>query len=202
MNPRVLRRFVYLMVVLVFGAVAFQLSADWFTGGEPGDYQVRVGDQRLSEGKYDEALAAFDTALERMPDHRGALMGRALVFMQSDRHDEAFAEFRYLIEYLTESLAPDDTTGRAVLAAAYANRGILHDRRGEYREALDDYIRSIRVDEGAVDGPGVIHEILYGYRSSTVRDRARYIHEQLQLPDDQRLLSIPERDDAQRMYKP
>ena len=163
---------------------------------------MRVGDQRLSEGDYDAALEAFDEALEQMPDHRGALMGRALAFMQTDRHDEAFAAFRHLIDFLTESVAPDDPTGRAVLAAAYANRGILHDRRGEYRDALDDYIRSIQVDEGAVDGPGVIHEILYGYKPSTIRDRARYIYEQLQLPEDQRLLAVPELDEEQRMYKP
>ena len=202
MNPRVLRRFIYLMVLLVVGAVVFQLGADWFTGGAPGDYQVRVGDQRLSEGDYDAALEAFDEALEVMPDHRGALMGRALAFMQADRHDEAFAEFEYMIDVLTETVAPDDPTGQAVLAGAYGNRGILHDRRGEYREALDDYIRSIQVDAGAVEGPGVIHEILYGYKPSTIRDRAIYIHEQLQLPEDQRVLAIPELDEEQRMYKP
>jgi len=202
MNDRVTRRFVKLMALLIAGAMLFWLGAEWFTGGEPGDYQVRVGDQRLSEGDYDAALEAFDEALEQMPDHRGALMGRALAFMQTDRHDEAFAEFRHLIDFLTESVAPDDPTGRAVLAAAYANRGILHDRRGEYRDALDDYIRSIQVDEGAVDGPGVIHEILYGYKPSTIRDRARYIYEQLQLPEDQRLLAVPELDEEQRMYKP
>ncbi len=202
MNPRVLRRFVYFMVLLIVGAVLFQLGADWFSGGEPGDYQVRVGDQRLSEGDYDAALEAFDRALEQMPDHRGALMGRALAFMQSDRHEEAFAEFEYTIDFLTRTVEPEDVTGRAVLAGAYANRGILHDRRAEYQEALEDYVRSIRVDEGAVEGPGVIHEILYGYKPSTIRDRARYIYEQLQLPEDQRVLSIPEKDEAQRMYKP
>lgn len=202
MNERVLSRFVKLMALLIVGSMLFWLGADWFSGGEPGDYDVRVGDQRLSEGNYDEALDAFNAALEEMPDHRGALMGRALVFMQSGRHDEAFAEFRYLIDFLSESAPADDPTGRAVLAAAYANRGILHDRRGEYQEALDDYVRSIRVDEGAVDGPGVIHEILYGYKPSTVRDRARYIYEQLQLPEDQRRLALPELDEEQRMYKP
>ncbi|UCH74339.1 MAG: tetratricopeptide repeat protein [Rhodospirillales bacterium] len=202
MNDRVLRRFIKLMALLIVGAMLFWLAADWFGGGDPGDYEVRQGDQRLSEGKYDEALAAFDRALEEMPDHRGALMGRALVFMQTDRHEEAFAEFKYLIDFLTDSVAPDDPTGRAVLAAAYANRGILYDRRGEYREALEDYIRSIRVDEGAVEGPGVVHEILYGYKPSTVRDRAIYIHEQLQLPEDQRQLANPELDEQQRMYKP
>jgi tetratricopeptide (TPR) repeat protein len=202
MNPRVTKRFIKLMAFLIVGGMVFWLATEWFTGGEPGDYQVRVGDQRLSEGDYDAALEAFDNALEAMPDHRGALMGRALAFMQADRHEEAFAEFRYMIDVLTETVAPDDPTGRAVLAAAYANRAILHDRRGEYEQALGDYVRSIQVDEGAVEGPGVIHEILYGYKPSTIRDRARYIHEQLQLPEDQRVLAVPELDEEQRMYKP
>jgi len=202
MNPNVTRRFIKLMALLIVGAMLFWLAAEWFSGGEPGDYHVRVGDQRLSEGNYDEALEAFDKALEQMPDHRGALMGRALAFMQTERHEEAFAEFAYTIDFLTRTIEKDDVTGRAVLAAAYANRGILHDRRAEYQEALDDYVRSIQVDEGAVEGPGVIHEILYRYKPSTIRDRARYIYEQLQLPEAERLLSIPEKDEVQRMYKP
>jgi hypothetical protein len=37
---------------------------------------------------------------------------------------------------------------------------------------------------------------------STVRDRAIYIYEQLQLPEGERLLRIPELDAKQRMYKP
>lgn len=202
MNQRVTRRFIKLMALLIIGSAVFWLGHSWFAGGEPGDYEVRVGDQRLSEGNYDAALDAFNAALEEMPDHRGALMGRALVFMQTERHDDAFAEFRYLIEFLTETVAPDDPTGRAVLAAAYANRGILHDRRGEYQQALDDYVRSLQVDAGAVEGPGVIHRILYGYKPSTIRDRAIYIHEQLQLPDEQRVLTVPAFDEEQRMYKP
>ncbi len=202
MNQRVTRRFIKLMALLIIGSAVFWLGHSWFAGGEPGDYEVRVGDQRLSEGNYDAALDAFNAALEEMPDHRGALMGRALVFMQTERHDDAFAEFRYLIEFLTETVAPDDPTGRAVLAAAYANRGILHDRRGEYQQALDDYVRSLQVDAGAVEGPGVIHRILYGYKPSTIRDRAIYIHEQLQLPEEQRVLTVPAFDEEQRMYKP
>jgi hypothetical protein len=49
----------------------------------------------------------------------------------------------------------------------------------------------------------VVHKILYGSEDvSTVRDRARYIYEQLQLPEDQRLMRVPELDEKQRMYKP
>lgn len=202
MNERVLRRFIMLMGLLILVGTVFWLGWAYVQPSAPGDFDVRVGDQRLSEGNYDEALAAFDAALEEMPNHRGALMGRALVFMETDRHEEAFAEFAYLIDFLKEHVEPDDPTGRGVLAAAYANRGILHDRRGEYQEALDDYVRALQVDAETVEGPGVIHEILYGYQPSSIRDRARYIHEQLQLPEEERLLRLPEKDEEQRRYKP
>ena len=99
----------------------------------------------------------------------------------------------------TKSVLPSS----AVLAGAYANRGIVYDRQGDYEKALESYIEGLKVDEEAVSGPGVINKILYGLQKpSSVRDRARYIYEQLQLPEDQRLLSIPEIDAQQRMFKP
>jgi tetratricopeptide (TPR) repeat protein len=202
MNPRVLRRFVKLMALLTVAAAVFWLGYSWLGSTAPGDYQVRVGDNRLTEKNYDEALEAFNRALKDQPDHRGALTGRALVFMQTGSHDEAFAEFAYLIEFLERTLEPGDVTGLGALAAAYANRGILHDRREEYEQALADYIKAIKTDEEAVDGPGTIHRILYGYKPTNVRERALYIYEQLQLPEAERRLSIPEKDDIQRMYKP
>jgi hypothetical protein len=90
-----------------------------------------------------------------------------------------------------------------VLAAAYANRGILYDRTGQHEKALADYVQSIRVDEGTVDGPGIVHKILYGnVKPSTVRDRAIYLHQELQKPESERVLRMPEVDSEQRMYKP
>jgi tetratricopeptide (TPR) repeat protein len=131
-------------------------------------------------------------------------MGRAVVFVQSERYDEAMAELDYLIGYLGETLEDDDVTGHGALAAAYANRGILHDRQGRHEAALEDYIEALRVDEGAVSGPGLAHELLYKKSGpvSSVLDRARYLYEQFQLPEDQRLLSVPELDAEQRIYKP
>ncbi len=130
-------------------------------------------------------------------------MGRALVFMQKKMYPEAEAEFTYLIDFLKKNLAPDDKTGEGALAAAYANRGIVKDRRGRYEEALKDYIESIKVDTELAEGPGWLDHLLYYDRKpSSVIDRARYLHEQLQLPESERLLRVPEIDDAQRMYKP
>lgn len=203
MNPAVLQRFIKLMVIAILVSGAFYLGYEHFTSSEPGDYYVRKGDIRLGEGDYEEALENFDRALAEMPDHRGALMGRALVFIQTERYDEAIAELDYLIDFLDKTLQPDDATGRGVLAAAYSNRGIVYDRLGEYEKALDDYVMALRIDEDVVSGPDIFHKILYGSEDlSTVRKRARYLYEQLQLPEDERLLRVPEVDAKQRMYKP
>ena len=206
MNTRVLKRFIFLMAILtVVGFIFWDIVSD-FVDRPPGDYHTEVGDLRLRDGLHDEALEAFNKALDESPDHRGALMGRALVFIQTEQYPEAVGELGYLIERLDATLEaePDDVTGRGVLAAAYANRGIVHDRMGQYETALDDYIAALKVDAGAtLEGPDVFQKLLYaGEHVSTVRDRARYLYEQLQLPEDQRLLSVPELDAQQFMYKP
>jgi len=202
-NPRVLRRFVILMAVLTF--VSFSVWGVVYTVANraPGDYYVRQGDILLGDKKYDEALASFDKALAEQPNHRGALMGRAIVLLQSGRPVQAEAEFTHLIGYLKRTLQPDDPTGRGVLAAAYANRGILHDRQGRYEKAFADYVEALKTDMEVLDGPNLFDKILYGTpRPSTVQQRAIYLKQQLALPPDKRVLRVPELDARQRMYKP
>ena len=203
MPPRVLKRFIVMMALLTVGGFIFwDLLAD-FVRREPGDYHTQRGDQLLTAGDYDEALANFDLALAEIANHRGALMGRALVFIQTERYEEAMAELDHLIGYLERNLDPDDKTGVGALASAHANRGIVLDRMGRHQEALDSYVESLKVDQEVVEGPGVVHKILYkGDRVSTVRDRAIYLYEQLQLPEEERVLRVPEIDAQQRMYKP
>jgi len=206
MNPRVLRRFIFLMFILTVAGFIFWDVVSGFVNRPPGDYYTEVGDLRLRDGLYDEAMEEFNKALDESPDHRGAVMGRALVFIATERYDEAIGELDYLIERLEAALEaePDDETGRGALAAAYANRGIVHDRLGRYETALDDYISALKVDAGAtLEGPDMFQKLLYaGEHVSTVRDRARYLYEQLQLLESERLLSVPELDEQQFMYKP
>lgn len=202
-DPRVIRRFVVLLGVATFVMFSVWAVVNNYVEAPPGDFEVRQGDILLGDKKYAEALERFNAALAVSADHRGALMGRALVFLQTERDAEAEAEFTYLIDYLSRNLAPDDSTGYGAYAAAYSNRGILYDRQGKYEKALADYIQALKIDEGAVDGPSLIDKILYGTpRPSTVRKRAVYLHEQLALPPEKRLLRVPEKDAEQRMYKP
>ena len=203
MNPLVLRRFVIIAAIATFAAFSLWTVLGLFVNEAPGDYFTRQGDIRLGEGKYAEAIESFDKALAEMPDHRGALMGRAIALLQWGRPAEAAAELTHLIGFLRRTLAPDDRTGRAVLAAAYANRSILRDRAARYEEALQDYLQALATDPGALDGPRLFDKILYGTpKPSLVRDRAVYLDRQLKLPPDERLLRVPEIDRRQRMYKP
>ncbi|MDJ0950663.1 MAG: hypothetical protein QNJ94_17255 [Alphaproteobacteria bacterium] len=203
MNPNVLRRFITYLIVATFATGLVWVVILHYQSQQPGDFEVKQGSQRLDDELYDEALAHFDKALDEMPNHRGALMGRALVFIERKQYELAVAELTHLIGHLEQSLEADDRTGWAALAAAYANRGIVHDREGRHEAALADYVQALKVDEGAVEGPGWINKLLYGTPNpSTIRDRARYIHEQLKLPEEQRVLRVPQLDELERAYKP
>ena len=130
-------------------------------------------------------------------------MCKALVYISQSMYLEAKEELTYLINFLEENLENDDKTGKGTLAAAYANRGIIKDRGKNYQEALQDYIKALGIDHEAVAGPGLGTIILnYKFKSSSVKERALYLNEQLQLPEDERVLSIKELDDGQVMHKP
>ena len=142
-------------------------------------------------------------ALEKTPNHRGAIMCKALVFISQKNYVEAKKELTYLINFLKKNLEEDDRTGKGTLAAAYANRGIIKDRNQDYQGALQDYIKALGIDHEAVAGPGLGTVILnYKFKSSSVKERALYLNEQLQLPKDERVLSIKELDEGQVMHKP
>ena len=169
----------------------------------PGDYETEVCDIRLKDKLYDQAIAAANEALEKTPNHRGAIMCKALIYISQKDYINATNELNYLIKYLESNLEIDDLTGQGTLAAAYANRGIIKDRKKNYEGALADYIKALGIDHKAVAGPGLGTVILnYKYKSSSVKERALYLNEQLQLPEAERVLSIQELDEGQVMHKP
>ncbi len=202
-NANVLKRFVIYMAILTFVMFTIWAFVKSFMNRPPGDYETEVCDIRLKDKLYEKALKAANDALEKSPYHRGAVMCKALVFISQKNYLEADNELSNLINFLEKNLEDDDKTGKGTLAAAYANRGIIKDRNKKYKEALKDYVKALGIDHEAVAGPGLGTVILnYKFKSSSVKERALYLNEQLQLPEDQRVLSIKELDEGQVMHKP
>ena len=191
------------MAILTFAMFTVWALVRSFMNRPPGDYETEVCDMRLKDKLYDKALQAASIALEKTPNHRGAIMCKALVFISQKMYEEANKELNYLIKFLEKNLEVDDLTGKGTLAAAYANRGIIKDRNKNYEEALQDYVKALGIDHEAVAGPGLGTIILnYKFKSSSVKERALYLNEQLQLPENERVLSIKELDEGQVMHKP
>jgi len=202
-NAKVLKRFVIYMAILTFVMFTVWGFVRSFMDRPPGDYETEVCDIRLKDKKYAQALEAANKALSKSPNHRGAVMCKALVFISEKKYIEAEKTLNNLIIFLKKNLEDDDRTGIGTLAAAYANRGIIKDRNKNYEGALQDYIKALGIDHDAVAGPGLGTIILnYKFKSSSVKERALYLNEQLQLPEDERVLSIEELDAGQVMHKP
>ena len=202
-NVKVLKRFVIYMAILTFIMFTVWGFVRSFMDRPPGDYETEVCDIRLKDKKYGQALEAANKALEKTPNHRGAMMCKALVFISEKKYTESDRVLSNLIVYLEKNLEDDDKTGIGTLAAAYANRGIIKDRKKNYEGALKDYVKALGIDHEAVAGPGLGTVILnYKFKSSSVKERALYLNEQLQLPEDERVLSIEELDAGQVMHKP
>ena len=191
------------MAILTFVMFTVWGFVKSFMNRPPGDYETEVCDIRLKDKKYDQALEAANKALDKTPNHRGAMMCKALIFISEKKYIEADKVLTNLIIFLENNLEVDDKTGIGTLAAAYANRGIIKDRNKNYEGALKDYVKALGIDDEAVAGPGLGTIILnYKFKSSSVRERALYLNEQLQLPEDERILRIEELDAGQVMHKP
>ena len=203
MNTNVLKRFIIYMAIATFVMFTVWAFVRSYMNRPPGDYVTEVCDIRLKDKLYDEAMAAANKALGKTPNHRGAIMCKALIYISQKDYINATNELNYLIKYLESNLETDDLTGIGTLAAAYANRGIIKDRSKDYEGALADYVKALGIDHEAVAGPGLGTIILnYKFKSSSVKERALYLNEQLQLPEEERVLSIKELDEGQVMHKP
>jgi len=202
-NVNIIKRFVIYMAILTFVMFTVWAFVRSFMNRPPGDYETEVCDIRLKDKEYDKALEAANKALLKTPNHRGAVMCKALVFISQKKYEKAREELSNLIIFLEKNVEEDDRTGKGTLAAAYANRGIIKDRNKDYKGALKDYVKALGIDHEAVAGPGLGTIILnYKFKSSSVKERALYLNEQLQLPENERVLTIKELDEGQVMHKP
>ncbi|MEJ2183302.1 MAG: tetratricopeptide repeat protein [Nitrospirota bacterium] len=178
-----------LIVLAAIGAVVYYWRV--IVQQTPGDYEVRKGNYRLEDGRFEQAVEEFSKALEENPDHERAHLGLAIAYMQMGKLDKALAAFDRTIE-----LAPE-------MAVAYADRGIVRDRMGRYEEAVADYRKALELNPDLGKGPGWLWRFLRNVseKPPTIRDRLEYLEAELRNPPGERLLRVPEVDSKQRMYK-
>ena len=188
MNKNLLTAAIGLTVLIVFGYYYFQFMAH---ENVPGENRCRLANKYLQDGKYNEALKVFDEVLANYPEYKEVHHGRAITLMQIN-------DFKGSRESFDRAVKLDEN-----FAGAYANRGILNDRTGNYEDAVKDYRKALELNPEIAEGPGLIWRFLHNVsdKPSTIADRADYIEAELKKPEAKRLLRVPEIDAQQRMYK-
>lgn len=181
----------YTAIVMAMAWIGWTLYESLFAHSEPGDYAYYAASNYFADGRYEQALAEYHKALDENPEHLAAQRGRAETLIMLQREREAIEAYHRLI-----AIQPHN-------AGHYANLGIAYDRLGDHDQALASYEKSLSLDPKVGDGPGWLTRFLRNQpeKPPGIADRVGYLRKQLALPPSERLLRIPEADQAQRPYK-
>ena len=116
--------------------------------------ETRKGQTEIQQGKYQEAIACFDAALELNPNLANAYINRAAVNLLSGHHKETIADCDNALR-----LNPDSVLG-------YINRATAKSLLGEDEEAIDDYNAVLELDPD--------YAIVYNNRATANMSLKRY----------------------------
>jgi tetratricopeptide (TPR) repeat protein len=97
------------------------------------DELMRLGAACYDLGQYERALLHYNMALELSPNEPTALINRAVINMGLTRYQTALQD-------LDQALKVDENPW------AYFYRGLIREKQGETRRALEDLTRGIRLD--------------------------------------------------------
>lgn len=191
MDDAVYRSLRNIAIVLTLAWVGWSFYDGFLRERGPGLGAYQAANRYFEDGRYDKALQEYEQALQADASNLHALRGKARSLMQLQRYDEALAVFNEAI-----ARQPD-------FAASYANRGILYDRMGDYRHAMQDYETALRLDPEIAAGPNWLTRFLrlQTEKPPTIADRLAYLKQQLAKPESERILRQPEQDAQQRSYK-
>jgi serine/threonine protein kinase len=99
-------------ILLIFAGLLF-LPRLWFPQAKPSDF-LQQGDRSIELQEYDEAVAAFDRALEIQPDLVDAWNGKGTALLKSNRYAEAIAAFDKAIALDSQSFVAWSSKGKAL----------------------------------------------------------------------------------------
>jgi len=223
---KTLMRIAVLLTLAWVGWTFYDTHTD---NSNPESMELAAAVKNLEDGNLEDALTAYGKVLGTHPDNLGALRGKAQTLMQfgnryaknshlaqaRGNQSEADKLVTSAADYYRRSLLDyDDAIRRqdamevsaehlSIQGVAYANRGILKDRMGDYQGALSDYRMAMKLEPRVTEGPGFFTRFMRNQTDTppTVLDRARYLEEQLAKSGSEQLLQISEEDARQRPYK-
>ena len=190
MDDRLYNTLKWVAIALGLAWVTWAFYDAFLRSEHPHAIGLETGNKYFADGYYEQALAEFESILHEDPQNFDALRGVARSLMQLGRNEAALRAF-------------DDVIARQPeFGPAYANRGILNDRMANYRAAIRDYEKAAALDAELNEGPHWLTRFLRNQpeQQATIVERARYLRAQLALPEDQRVLRVPEMDARQRPY--
>jgi tetratricopeptide (TPR) repeat protein len=92
-----------------------------------------------SQGKYDEAIQAYEKAIKIDPRHAAAWNDKGLALYSQEKYDEA-------IKCFDEAIRLDPTTTKDIAIDAWDNKGDAFDAQTRYDEAITCYNRAREID--------------------------------------------------------
>jgi len=191
MDDRTYRILVRTTIFLALLWAGWTIYESFMKDASPDAQKLAAAFRFMEDGRHQEALDIYQRLVEESPHNLFALRGKAQALMQIGEQHSALRVYDEAIREAPES------------GVTYANRGILKDRMGDYRGALEDYDKALELEPEVAEGPGFLTRFMrkQAEKPPTVADRARYLREQLARPESERLLRLPEKDEAQRPYK-
>jgi tetratricopeptide (TPR) repeat protein len=118
---------------------------------------------RLAKGRYDQALADFDRAIELGAADAWVFMGRGNTYVAMGRYDQALADYGRAIGRAIELGAVATSTSPA---GVFIGRGTTYQAMGRYDQALADFTRAIEL--------GAAEAWVFASRGLTYRKMERY----------------------------
>jgi len=121
--------------------------------GETAEVYYNIGYIKTSQGKYDEALAAFQkaTELDRLFAKAYEAMGRIYHKLGRPKDAERFLQKAADIHLSKENMADAEEILNEILEIrpdtinVYNSLGVLHRKKGNYKEALKSYEKALRI---------------------------------------------------------
>ncbi len=96
---------------------------------------ARIEERHREEGRPTRMISLYRTALDRHPDNLALAFGLGRVYFELAMLDEADEQFQKM-----EVRAPD-------MPLIHAYLGAILERRGQYRDAMEEYRRALRLSE-------------------------------------------------------